>query len=88
LEDLPAGAETGGGVTWGGAIGGIAIGGMAGCCGIAGGCMEGAWGMPIGGMPGICPAGRAPGGGGPRLEGTEISLVYSLGPCGGAAAGG
>jgi hypothetical protein len=69
------------------------IGGMAGCCGIAGGCMEGIGGMPSGGMPGICPAGgaaagRTPGGGGARFEGTEISLVYSLGPCGGAVAGG
>src|ERR1035441_10386280 len=49
--------------------------------------------MPIGGMPGICPAGGAmeggaAGGGGARFEGTDIILVYSLGSCGGAAAGG
>jgi hypothetical protein len=44
-------------------------------------------GMPICGMPDIGPggggaAGGAPGGGAPRFEGTEIILVYSLGPCG------
>src|ERR1039457_4384803 len=48
--------------------------------------------MPIRGMPGICPAGGAAaggaaGGGGARCEGTDIILVYSLGPCGGAAGG-
>jgi len=78
FEGLLAGAGTG---DWGGAI-----------CGIAGGCMEGIGGMPIGGMPGICPAGGAAaggtaGGGGTGFEGTEIILVYSLGPCGGAAGG-
>jgi hypothetical protein len=40
------------------------------------------------GMPGACPAGGAPAAGGaPRFAGTEISLVYSLGPCGEAAGG-
>src|ERR1035438_10699451 len=48
--------------------------------------------MPICGMAWVCPkggaaAGGAAGGGGARFEGTEISLVYSLGPCGGAAGG-
>src|ERR1035441_4674928 len=48
--------------------------------------------MPIRGMPGICPAGGAAaggatGGGGARFEGKDIILVYSLGPCGGAAGG-
>src|ERR1039458_3794237 len=43
-------------------------------------------------MPGTCPAGGAAaggatGGGGARFEGTDIILVYSLGPGGGAAGG-
>src|ERR1035441_7472708 len=48
--------------------------------------------MPIRGMLGICPAGGAAaggatGGGGARFGGTDIILVYSLGPCGAAAGG-
>src|ERR1035438_6155335 len=64
--------------------------GTAGCCGIGGCGTYGICGMPPGGMPGICPAGCVAAGGaagGARFEGTDIILVYSLGPCGGAAGG-
>src|SRR5450631_4135306 len=72
---------------------------MPGCCGIAGFtpicgiCGGGMYtcGIPICGIPGICPpdggaAAGAPDGGAAGFEGAFIIRVYSLGPCG--AAGG
>jgi hypothetical protein len=63
--------------------------------GIAGAGGSDGLGMPILGTPGSGPAGGAAGGAPgvdpPKFAGTEIILVYSLGPCGegaGAATGG
>ena len=76
----------------GASIFGIAGGATAGICGFAGGGGSEGLGIPSCGMPDACPAGGPPEGGAAgcgaaRLAGTEISLVYSLGPCGEAAGG-
>ena len=84
FDDFAAGAAG----IWGGDTCGIAGGATAGICGFAGGGGSEGLGMLNCGMPGACPAGGTPAGGGaPRFAGTEISLVYSLGPCGEAAGG-
>jgi len=87
FDDCPAGAETVGAATLGASTFGIAGGATAGICGFAGGGGSDGLGMPSCGIPGICPPGGAPAGGAAgvgalRFVGTEISLVYSLGPCG------